>query len=110
MLRTLIIWLALAAPATAEVTTCRGFPMPPLSAQQEPSVPYSLLWLSAVDMLDHCPEGAAACTQMVPFEDRAEIYIVDTLSEVDRACVPIYEKAHLPPNNWIDAEVEARFR
>jgi hypothetical protein len=103
--------VAMASPAAA-VETCRGVPMPPNSAQMEPTVPYEIWWLSREDLNRYCPAKAAACTHDVPTPqqpDRAVIYIINTLNAVDRKCVPIYEKAHLPPNNWIDPEVEARF-
>lgn len=39
-----------------------------------------------------------------PYEGNPQwrILISDFLSPEDHACVLMYEKAHLPPNNWMD--------
>ena len=48
------------------------------------------------------------CT-FLPAPGRTALILLNAdQDEGERACTLIYEKAHLPPNNWLDAAMEAR--
>lgn len=91
--------------------------LPPLSAMAEPSVPYEVVAQPSDDIQISCggpfARIATACARWVDptsADDGWVIYIDNGLSADDFACVLIYEKAHLPPNNWADQKWETYVR
>lgn len=84
---------------------------PPPYARHEPSVPYTVETLPQPQAERRCTAGKmelaqpmTACAMPPGWVGNANWIIVvsDFLSPADLACVMIYEKAHLPPNSWID--------
>lgn len=112
-MKTILAFLLLTVPATAG--PCEH--MPPASAQREPSGPYEVITAPADQIVSWCHKDAARMTAVLygctflpgtptPHHDGV-IVLSDALSPADRACVLIYEKSHLAPNNWMDPVVEA---
>jgi len=95
--------IASAAPAVA----CDGT-MPPLSARAEPTVAYKVFYVSAAEVTRTCGRAEfAACSYPDPTKPRWIVLIDKGLSNEERGCSLIYEKAHMPPNSWGDASVES---
>lgn len=89
--------------------------LPPLSARQEPTVKYDVYRLSAEDIQKYCGATgpkftACAVSPYKGHPDGWAIFITSPLSDRDYDCVLMYEKAHLPPNNWIDPRWENYLR
>jgi hypothetical protein len=83
--------------------------LPPLEARKEPTVPYYVSVLPQATVQRRCTNGAkvhqpvtACITQKPDSNGQWPIFISSFLSKRDAACVLLYEKAHLPPNNWMD--------
>lgn len=102
--------LAIALFVVAPAFACDGV-MPPSSARLEPTVPYSVMYVSGPRFAKLCPlTRAVACAQNMPTKaqpDRWLIILDAKLSTADRQCFLIYEKSHLAPNFWGDPAVEA---
>lgn len=89
--------------------------LPPISARQKPAAPYLVQHLDSFGIQVLCGGGRAkhtitACAIPPPSTNSPDHWIIaitDGLSKKDEACVLIYEKAHMPPNNWIDPAWEA---
>lgn len=108
----LAAFLLLTSPALA--SPCSN--MPPLDAQRPPTVPYEVITAPANQIADWCHKDAARMTVILygctflpsaASHNRGIIVLNDALSPTDRACVLIYEKSHLEPNNWSDPVIEA---
>lgn len=85
--------------------------LPPKAARQEPTAPYKVVTWPQAKVQTYCAAGRktfqpiTACAN--PLASGAWVVAVsDFLSPTDRACILIYEKAHLPPNDWIDQRWE----
>lgn len=85
--------------------------LPPESKRAEPTVPFVVTHHSFEEIQYHCAakhgltthQPITACVTRYPNPDGVfEISMPDYLSAEDYACVLIYEKAHLPPNDWQD--------
>lgn len=83
---------------------------PPAYALNEPTVPFDLFVWPQSKVQRVCANGAktyqpiTACA-MPPGRagnNRWFIAMSSFLDDADYACVLVYEKAHLPPNNWQD--------
>jgi hypothetical protein len=48
------------------------------------------------------------CTFRATAKHPAIIFLNALLTPAERQCTLVYEKAHLPPNNWLDPIAEAR--
>lgn len=83
--------------------------LPPIAARQEPNVPYRVYVWSQSKVQRVCGQGKklfqpiTACS-MRPgtYEATWVIATSSFLSKTDGACVMLYEKSHLPPNDWLD--------
>lgn len=121
MLKSILISACLivgASPALADFTLmgefrapCNGVPpLPPVSEWREPSVPYVVRSMSVAEVQGYCSGGKplyqpiTACAARI--HGNWTIAIVDILSDADRSCVLVYEKAHMPPSNWKDQDWE----
>lgn len=88
--------------------------VPPKSAQQTPSVDFMVINAAREDMATNCqkviPVGSRiyGCT-FEPGVVAADWAIIldQTMTSAERDCTLLYEKAHLPPNNWRDSGMEA---
>lgn len=100
-----------ALPAAAQaVEYCHDHHrMPPAAFQREPNVPYTIVTVPPAEM-DAQPQSPIFGKVWGHAHDNHDgtwtIFIRGGLAPADRACVIIYEKAHLPPNSWIDGKVE----
>jgi hypothetical protein len=92
---------------------------PPTYALHEPTVPYTVETLPQAKAEHRCTAGKMTIAQpmtacaMPPGwagNDNWIIVVSDFLSPTDLACVMVYEKAHLPPNNWEDTAWEKQVR
>lgn len=105
---------AIASDLTDRYATPCGV-LPPPSARHEPTVPYTVSRLSPGGLQLLCARGAIqhqllGCAIPPPSPnspDHWTIAIKNDMSNRDTACVILYEKAHLAPNNWIDPTWEA---
>jgi hypothetical protein len=110
-------WAALACtPACASFS---GVPLqpcdnrPPLSAQQPVSVAFSVLTVPGQDMFAVCRKLVSTlviygCTFPATASRPAMILLNADQDPSERACTLLYEKAHLPPNDWQDPAMETR--
>jgi hypothetical protein len=112
-LASLAVGLALTSGASAYSQPCDN--VPPKSAQQIPSVDFQVVDVPRADMAKDCAkmiaEGARlyGCTfEPGVVSDGWAVILDQSLSPAERACTLLYEKAHLPPNNWQDASLEAQ--
>jgi hypothetical protein len=111
VLRPLIALLVAVVPGIAGA--CEH--LPPLQFRQEPNVPYEVYLAPPEAIIGWCHKDAhmvatlLGCTYMPNVTPRHDGVIVlnQALSQPERECVLMYEKAHLPPNNWYDPVVEA---
>ncbi len=103
--------LALTGGAMAE---CADY-LPPIDKMQEPTVPYDVTLVTNAHMNKLCGisganRGACAVPDNMDFAHHTtvhwSIYLNDLSLTSDRQCNLLYEKAHLPPNNWFDPSVE----
>jgi hypothetical protein len=82
--------------------------LPPLSAQQEPTAVYMVETYPQRTVERLCAGGRTlfqpitACAIRPTADMPWRLLVSSFLSKIDRACVLLYEKAHLPPNNWQD--------
>jgi len=84
--------------------------LPPKSARQEPTDPYVILRKSSANIQQYCGGGVArhiitGCTVFTGKSGEPDSWIIaidSGLTSKEYACVLLYEKAHLPPNNWVD--------
>jgi len=85
---------------------------PPSTARQPVTVPTLVLTVPGADMFTECRKQPAdmviyGCT-FLPSGDRPALVLINGDQDAsERACTLIYEKAHLPPNNWMDPVMEA---
>lgn len=110
-------WAALAcAPACASFD---GVPLqpcdnrPPLTAQQPVKVAFSVLTVPGQAMFAVCRKMASTlviygCTFPATATRPAMILLNADEDPSQRACTLLYEKAHLPPNDWQDPVMEKR--
>lgn len=86
--------------------------LPPLDKRAEPTVPHEVIAQPTAEVQISCggPFARIATACAIPLEGSWTIYIDNDLSAADFACVLIYEKAHLPPNNWADQKWETYVR
>jgi hypothetical protein len=110
-------WAALAcSPAFAAFD---GVPLqpcdnrPPASARQPVAVAFSVLTVPGPAMFAVCNKAAAAlviygCTFPASAGRPAMILLNADQNARQRACTLLYEKAHLPPNDWRDPVMEKR--
>ena len=105
---------ALSAPAWAhfdgKFQPCDN--RPPAAAQQPVSVPVSIFVVPGAEMHTRCrkqPNGLViyGCTFLPSPGHDAVVLINGDQDAAERACTLTYEMAHLPPNNWLDAAMEA---
>jgi len=108
--------------ALASTPACAGFagvPLqpcdnrPPLTAQQPVSVAFSVLTVPGRDMFAVCRKLASTvviygCTFPATASRPAMILLNADQDTSERACTLLYEKAHLPPNDWQDPVMEKR--
>jgi hypothetical protein len=103
------------APAYAQ-GPCDPATMPPAWARQPPSVTTYVYTDPAWRMAADCHKDAERMTAVLygctyqhdsTLTGNAIIILNADLSPADRACVLIYEQAHLPPNSWFDPVMEA---
>jgi hypothetical protein len=85
--------------------------MPPLSARRTPTVPFDVYYVPRLAVQSYCAAArpVTACAFPSPGNaapNRWVIFITETLSDRDTACVLTYESSHLPPNNWFDPRWE----
>lgn len=108
-----LILLAAAAPAVAgDFSLCNY--VPPAGKQQPVTVTVSIVLTPTADMHATCgytweqkPGELGACSMPNPDDPTEWFLVLDAdLSTKEQACVLIYEKAHMPPNNWLDPAVE----
>ena len=109
-------WAALAcSPAFAAFD---GVPLqpcdnrPPASARQPVAVAFSVLTVPGPEMFAVCNKAAGAlviygCTFLPSAGHTAVILINGDQDPQEQSCTLVYEKAHLPPNNWLDQAMEA---
>jgi hypothetical protein len=118
MLKIALIGLCLCSmvsPAVASDVLGMCLDMPPMTARQEPVVPYivtrsSRLATEVICDWDKKGYEAMGCTIKPPSihsKDHWYIAIDNSLSPEAFDCTLIYEKAHLPPNSWGDPKVES---
>jgi hypothetical protein len=86
---------------------------PPITAQHAVTVPVSILTIPGTEMFAKCEKQPRdiviyGCTFLPAPGQPALILLIGDQDEQERACTLTYEKAHLPPNNWLDATTEAR--
>lgn len=125
MLRAIMIWACLtaASPAMAEISkyTTPCSVLPPSWARGEPNVPYVVIEKTDHRIQTLCGPAAnhiTAC-EMDPGTakdrnaGRGDVWIIILpvgVSGPDRACLLMYEKAHLPPFQWFDQSWETHVR
>lgn len=86
---------------------------PPVSAQHPVNVAFSVLTVPGQAMFAVCNKVASAlviygCT-FPASAGRPALILLNADQDVrERACTLIYEKAHLPPNDWQDPVMEKR--
>ncbi len=107
------VLLASVAPVGA-VETCRGDPMPPPEKRAEPTVAYQVAFVARDVVARYCGDKNIPWPIGCAYEDPESphhwmILIADSIKNSELQCVLTYEKAHLPPNNWFDPDVEYKF-
>jgi len=85
---------------------------PPVRAQRPVTVPMMVLTVAGKDMFAQCHKQPAdmviyGCTFLPTATQPAFVLINADQDATERACTLLYEKAHLPPNNWLDPVMEA---
>jgi hypothetical protein len=86
---------------------------PPAGATQPVTVPVSVFVVPGRDMFARCRKQPSdviiyGCTFLPSGDEPALVLINGDQSPGEQACTLLYEKAHLPPNNWLDPAMEAR--
>jgi hypothetical protein len=94
--------------------------VPPVSAQMEPTVKSTIISAADAEMASDCMKVLPANSHIYgcTFEpggggDPAFGWIIvlnSGLSQPERDCTLLYEKAHLPPNLWKDVTLESTIR
>lgn len=88
--------------------------VPPASVRQAPSDVYWVYTVANDRMEYQCgavPGPAImGCTILRTATHPPMIFLNADLTPEERDCTLLYEKAHLPPNNWQDPVMEARMR
>ena len=82
---------------------------PPQSAQQPVTDPVLTFTIPNEKLAARCNFGPIVvfgCTFLATAKHPAIIFLNSDLTPVERACTLLYEKAHLPPNNWQDPVME----
>ena len=82
---------------------------PPLSAQRSVTDPVLIFTTPSRLMAAKCHFGPIivhGCTFRATAEHVAIIFLNADLTPEGRVCTLLYEKAHLPPNNWQDPVME----
>jgi hypothetical protein len=102
---------AMAFPGGGSPQPCEN--PPPKSAQAPVTVPIEVYVVPSANMSEWCHKEPGAimlgCTYLPSPKHAAAIILINaTETPAERACTLIYEKAHLPPNNWFDPVAEAR--
>lgn len=86
--------------------------LPPIDKRAEPTVQFRLIELPTAELQTRCggpfSRIVIACSrQEDPFNPGDWVVIIDAdMPAADKACVVLYQKAHMPPNNWVDRERE----
>jgi hypothetical protein len=109
------VFLALCSNAQAEFLGRRLQPcdnVPPASAQLPLTVPVTIQKVRGADMFSKCrkqPNDLViyGCTFLPTDTRQALILLNSDQTDSEQACTLMYEKAHLPPNNWRDDAMEA---
>lgn len=86
---------------------------PPVTAQRPVNVAFSVLTVPGQAMFAVCRKMASAlviygCTFPATGGRPAMILLNADEDASQRACTLLYEKAHLPPNDWQDPVMESR--
>jgi hypothetical protein len=105
--------ILLATPALAGSSRYCTF-QPPHWARQEPTVAYVVRKVPTELGMKYCwtkRRDFTACAIDPATPGGAYMIVIDDSVPPDGlACVMTYEKAHLPPNNWIDKKWEKTIR
>ncbi len=85
---------------------------PPPDARQPISVPVTIKAVPGTRMFSACRKSPVdiiiyGCTFLPTPGHPAVILLNADQDDAERACTLAYEEAHLPPNNWLDASMEA---
>jgi len=106
--------LALCSPAFArfdgKLQPCDN--RPPVAAQQRVNVPVAIFVVPGSEMFERCRKEPSSlviygCTFLPSAGHDAVVLLNGDQDPAERACTLVYEEAHLPPNNWLDAAMEA---
>ena len=86
--------------------------MPPASARRPVTDKVLIFDIPNEKMAAKCNKVPSAnalygCTFLANSKHPAVIFLNASLNPEERACTLIYEKAHLPPNNWLDPVEES---
>jgi hypothetical protein len=85
---------------------------PPAWALQPVSGPVWIYEVPADEMTARCNKAPGVvmygCTFRATAAHPAIVFLNALLTPAERECTLTYEKAHLPPNNWLDPTTEAR--
>ncbi len=106
--------LAILAATTSVHAGVACATVPPIWAQQAPTVPFHIVYLPPQDMARACHKLASAlagpllgCAYLRDRTGQALIVISNDQVGADRACVLLYELSHLPPNGYYNPAMEA---
>ncbi len=84
---------------------------PPKSAQKPVTELFIVYDVPGDDMNNQCNKKPGpilfGCTVFSDGDHPDLILLNDKLTAAEKVCVLLYEKAHLPPNNWADLAVES---
>jgi hypothetical protein len=85
---------------------------PPPTALHPVTVPVSIFTVPSGDMFKRCRKQPGdlviyGCTFLPSAGHTAVILINGDQDPQEQSCTLVYEKAHLPPNNWLDQAMEA---
>lgn len=101
-------------PTPAFALMCPSSLVPPASVKVEaPVVDFDVKVASKSDILRFCGTNASGCAWPVNWDwshhttVNWHILINDLIPEKYRECVFVYELSHLPPNNWLDPNIES---
>jgi hypothetical protein len=88
--------------------------VPPASAQRPVKERFDVYDVPDREMIQRCKAVPGppiyGCTFLGHGHGPSVILLNDHLTPKERACTLLYEKAHLPPNNWQDPAVESTMR
>lgn len=106
--------LLASGPALAASPLCAPEHLPPAWAWHTPTVPVEVDIVPASKIVSWCHKlpgsnytlhGCTFLPNVTPNRD-AVVLLSDALTAEERACVLVYEYAHMPPNNWYDPAIE----